>query len=126
MVDGDRERTTAPGRPASRRRSRVSSLCRAATAAGWRMPRQAEPLGDARADHGRAIADDEQAVERTHRGRLENRRDRGVLVVKPDRNRLVLPRILDQMTAIGREDELHPKPRGGIAKRARLVSGRRR
>jgi len=48
---------------------------------GGRMPRQAEPLGDTRADHGRAIADDEEAVERTDGGRRQNRGDRSVLVV---------------------------------------------
>jgi hypothetical protein len=50
----------------------------------------------------------------------------GVLVVEADRNRLVLPRILNQVTPIRRENEFGPEPRGGVTERARLVAGRRR
>jgi hypothetical protein len=57
---------------------------------------------------------------------LEDRRHRRVLVVKPDRNRLVLPGILDQVTPIGAVDKLHPEPFGRVAERARLISGCRR
>ena len=77
-----------------------------------RMPRQAEtPRRRARrspsADRRR------RARRRSGRvgGRLEDRGDRRVLVVEANRDRVVLPRILDQVTPIGREDELHAEPR---------------
>ena len=104
----------------------MSCLCRAASAASARMPRQAEALGDARGDHRRPIADDEQAVDRPGSGRPRIAVHRRVLVVEPDRNRGVLPRILDQMTAVRREDELHAKPSRRLAERAGLIAGRRR
>ena len=49
-----------------------------------------------------------------------------VLVVEPDRNRLVAPRILDHVTAIGGEHQLDAEPLGRLAERARLIPGRRR
>src|SRR5438093_13048929 len=89
----------------------------------WRMPRQTELFGDARGDHRRPVADDDDPVDRSSLRRLENRGGRCILVVKPNRNRAVLPGILDQVTPIRREDKLHPKPLGGLTKRARLVAG---
>ena len=59
-------------------------------------------------------------------GHVENRRHRRVFVVKPDRNRLILPGILDQVTPIGGVDELHPHPFGRLAERTRLITRRRR
>src|SRR5260221_114343 len=72
------------------------------------------------------IADDENAVEWTIGGGLEDRGHRRVLVVEADRDGAVLPGILDQMAAVGREHELHAEARGRVAKRARLIAGRRR
>ena len=126
MVDRPRERTRVPGRPASRRRSRVSSLCRGRGRALDGMPRQPELSSDAGRDDGRPVADDDQAVERPGGSRLEDGGHGRVLVVEADRNRVVLPRILDQVTPIRREDEFDPEPRGGVTERARLVAGRRR
>ncbi len=113
------------GRPASRRRSRVSSLFRATL----RRPadaRQAERFRDSRADHRRPIADDQHAVDRRGLRRFDDRRNRrGLLVGEADRDRIVLPRVFEQMTPIGREDELHPEPLRRFAEGARLVAGRR-
>jgi hypothetical protein len=75
------------------------------------MPRQPEVPGDAGCDDGRPVANHDQAVERPDGGRLEDGGHRGVLVVEADRNRLVLPRILNQVTPIRREDEFGPEPR---------------
>src|SRR5437762_14085519 len=80
------------------------------------MPRQAESFGDARGNYRRPVADDHNPGDRSSLRRLENCVSRRVFVIKPDRNRAVLPRILDQVTPIGGEDELHPKPLGGLTK----------
>ena len=93
---------------------------------GGGMPGQAETLRDACADDRRPIADHKQAIDRTGGGGLQDRRHRRVLVVEPNRNRGVPPRILDQMTPIGREDELRANPVRRVSKRTRLVAGRRR
>ena len=90
------------------------------------MARQPERLHDPRADQRRPIADDEHAVDGTSAGSVENRRDGRVLVVKPNRNRLVLPRIVELVAPIGREDKIHAKPHGRVTKRPRLVTRRRR
>ena len=60
------------------------------------------------------------------RGRGHNRVDGRVFVVEANRDRAVLPGIVDQVAAIGREHELHAQLLGGLAERPRLVSRSRR
>src|SRR4030095_11557534 len=52
--------------------------------------------------------------------------DRHILMVEANRNRGVAPRVVDRMTAVGGEDELHAEPLRRFAKRPRLISRRRR
>ena len=54
--------------------ARALLVARSGGCGRW-MPRQAERIGDARRDHRRAIADDEDAVEWTIGRRHQNRRD---------------------------------------------------
>ena len=48
------------------------------------------------------------------------------LVVEPDRNRRVLPRILEHVAPVGGKHQIDPEPFGRVAERPRLISGRRR
>ena len=90
------------------------------------MTGKTEPLGDARGDHRRPIADRDDAVDRRRPGGVDDRLDRRVFVVKPDRNRPVAPGIVEHVAAIGGKDQLDAEALGGLAERARLISGRRR
>jgi len=89
-----------------------------------RVPRQPQRLRDARGDHRGPVANGHDAIERLRLRDVDNRRDRCVLVVESDRDRLVLPRILDEMTPIGRVDKLHAEALGRLAKRPCLVACR--
>ena len=91
-----------------------------------RVTGQTQPLGDARGNHRRPIADRDEAVEGRRPGGLDDRLDRRVFVVKPDRDRAVPPGILEHVTAIGGKDQRHAEALGGLAKRTRLIPGRRR
>jgi hypothetical protein len=88
------------------------------------MPWQAERVRDPRANHGRPIAYDQDPVERPRARSTDDRRHRSVLLVKANRDGLVLPRIVEHAAPIGREDELHSKPLGCFTERARLISSR--
>ena len=90
------------------------------------MDRQIERLTGAGGDHRRPVAEGNQSIEPAPPRRLDDRRHRSILVMEPDRNGAVVPRILEHVTAVGREDQLDAKPFGGVTERARLVSGRRR
>ncbi len=91
-----------------------------------RVASQTQPLGDARGNHRRTVADRDQAIERRRPGGVDDRLDRRVFVVKSDRDRAVPPGIVEHVTAIGGEDERHAETLGGLAKRARLIPRRRR
>src|SRR5690242_14614316 len=80
-----------------------------------RVPRDAQRLRGARGDDRRTIADDDDAVDWTIGGGVEDRAHRRLFVVEANRDRAVLPWVLDQVAAIGREDEFHAELLGGVA-----------
>ena len=90
------------------------------------MTGKTQPFGDARGDHRRPIAHRDEAVDGRHPRGFDDRLDRGVFVVKPDRDRAVAPGILEHVTAIGGKDQCHAEALGSLAKRTGLISGRRR
>ena len=114
------------GRPASRSRSRLCSLLRATIGRERRMAREPEAFENPRGNDRRPIADRKHAVDRALDRRVQDRRRRSELVVEADRQRLVAPRVVEHVAAIGRVDEIDAEPLRRLAERARLVSGRRR
>ena len=91
-----------------------------------RMDGQIERLTGPRGDHRRPVAERNQSIEPASPRRVDDRRHRSILVMEPDRNGAVLPRILEHVAPVGREDQLDAKPFGRFTERARLVPGRRR
>ena len=87
------------------------------------MARQTERLGDARGNHRRAVADREHAVNGLIARNVEDRCDRRQLVMEVNRDGLVLPRIVEDVTTIGRKDELDAHTFRGLAERAGLIAG---
>src|SRR5437764_10148496 len=128
MVDGNRRK------PRDGQAGVTQSLARSEFGPGdrgrlRRVARESERPRDMRGNHRRSIADDEQApdgvIRLLARGG-KNRVNRRALLVKADRDGAILPRVLEHVAAIRREDELHPESLGGLAERTRLVSRRRR
>ena len=81
---------------------------------GRRMAREPERFEHARADHGRTIADHEDAVERTGGTRAEDGVHRRVGIVESNRHGGVAPRIVERAAAIGGVHEIDTKPLGGV------------
>src|SRR5919197_2280867 len=90
------------------------------------MTGKTKRLRDAGGDHRRAIADDEDGVNRPPASRIDNRVYRARLVMEANRNRVVLPRVFEHVAAIGREHELDAQTLGRLTKRARLITRCRR
>ena len=132
------ERATVPRIRSDRRRDEpghrkacgLEPLARALLVPGdrrclGRVPRHSEGVGGARPDHRRPVADDQDAIERAGAGGREDLGDGGRLVMEPDGNRLVAPRIFDHVAPIGGEHQVNAQPLGRLTKRTRLVSRRR-
>ena len=89
------------------------------------MARQAERFSDERRNEHRPIADDQHSIDRRSLRGRDHGGDGRRFLVEPNRDRRIAPRIFDHVAAIGREDQLHPEPRGRIAERAGLIPRRR-
>jgi hypothetical protein len=89
----------------------------------YRMTREPERFTDPGGNYGRAIADNNDASKRMGPSLLQNVGDGRLFIMKPDRNRLVAPGILNHVAAIGGEHQLHAKTLGSLTKRPRLVPG---
>src|SRR5437870_11321576 len=103
MADGKWIMVDGQGFEPRHRETRVAeAFARALFVAGdrgglRRVTRKTERLRDARGHHGRPVADREETIERSAR---QNRGDGRVLVVKANRDRAVLPRVVDEVTTI--------------------------
>ena len=84
--------------------------------------RAAQHFSHAGGNHRRAIADGDDAVDRPRPDRVQDLRDGGVLLVKPDRNRPVAPGISQDVTAVGRVDQIDAEMRGGVFEGAGLIT----
>ena len=83
------------------------------------MPAAGRTPRRARREHRRPVADGEHAVERRRAPAPRcSALDRAPPVVKPDRDRVVAPRIVEQLAAIGREPQIDAEPRGGSSNAA--------
>ena len=61
------------------------------------------------------------------RGRLgDDGVDRGDLLMEPNGDGAVPPRVRELVAAVGRKHELHTEPFGRLAEHPRLIPGRRR
>ena len=86
------------------------------------VTRQSQGCEDAGTDHGRPVSHGQHAVERTGAGCLEHDRGRRSLVVEPDGDRAVHPRVLEHVAPVGPEDQIDADPLRRIAEGARLVA----
>src|SRR5262249_55192171 len=76
-----------------------------------------------RSDDRRTIPHDQHTVEGPEARRADDRVHCGGFVIEADGNRAVLPRVIEVVAPIGREDELDAKMPRRVAECARLVSG---
>ena len=91
-----------------------------------RVPGQVEHLARGRRDDARPIPHGEHAVDRLLDRGPRDGLDRRALMVEPDRQRRVLPRIVQDVAAIGGKHQIHAKPFSRVAKRSGLIPRRRR
>ena len=90
------------------------------------MTGQPEHFGDSCGNNGRTVTDGQHAVHRPIAKRIDNGGHRAALVVKMNRNRVIRPRVVEHLTAIGRKHQLDAEAFRCLAKRSRLIAGRRR
>jgi hypothetical protein len=88
----------------------------------WKIERLTSTCGDDR----RPVTEGNESIESAGPRGVDDRLHRSILVVEPDWNGTVLPRILEHVAPVGREDQLDAEPLGRFTERARLVPGRRR
>lgn len=90
------------------------------------MDGEIERRGGSRGDDRRPVAKGNDSVEPTCPRRVDDRLDRSVLIMKPDGDGAILPRIFQHVASIGREDQLDAKLLGGVTEGTRLIARRRR